>query len=81
MGKSNFKPRKFKAIIDEFGLDDGGTASFTFEVQSLKKGEIYLERDPDSLSPPHNKGVVIDDNCCWWYIGKADFNKRFKEIK
>ncbi len=81
MATKNFKPRKFIAKIDEFGLDDGGVASFTFEVQSLKKGEIYLERDPDSLSPPYNENVVIDDNGCWWHIGDNGFNKRFKLVK
>ena len=77
---AEFKPRKFEAQIDEFGLDDGGVASFTFEVQSLTKGKIYYERDPEYLSG-HQKGVVIDDNCCWWHYGTESFKKRFKEVK
>ena len=54
-----FKPRKFEALIDEYGLDDGGVGSFTFQVQSLKKGKIYYEVDPDYIS--NKTGVVIDD--------------------
>lgn len=77
---SEFKPRKFEAQIDEFGLDDGGVASFTFKVQSLTKGKIYYERDPKSLFG-HPKGIVIDDNCCWWRYGTESFKKRLKEIK
>ena len=75
-----FKPRKFIALIDEFGLDDGGVASFTFEVQSLKKGEIYEESNPNSIQG-NKRGVVIDDNSCWWHYGTKSFDKRFKEIK
>jgi hypothetical protein len=75
-----FIPRKFESLIDEFGLDDGGVASFTFEVQSLKKGKIYTERDPEYLEGKQ-KGVVIDDNSCWWHYGTKAFNLRFKEIK
>lgn len=44
-----FKPRKFEALIDEFGLDDGGVASFTFKVQALAKGKIYEEMDPNCI--------------------------------
>jgi hypothetical protein len=74
-----FKPRRFKALIDEFGLDDGGVASFTFKVQSLKKGKIYKERNPEYISG-HQRGVVIDDNSCWWHYGTEEFKKRFKEV-
>lgn len=75
-----FKPRKFKALIDEFSLDDGGVASFTFKVQSLTKGKIYEERNPEYIQG-HQMGVVIDDNSCWWYHGTPEFNKRFEEVK
>lgn len=74
-----FIPRKFRAKIDEFGLDDGGVASFTFEVQSLTKGKIYYESNPDYIQG-HEKGVVIDDNACWWYFGTESFNRRFELI-
>jgi hypothetical protein len=77
---AEFKPRRFKALIDEFGYDDGGVASFTFRVQSLEKGKIYEESNPAFLEG-HRSGVVIDDNSCWWHHGTEGFKKRFKEIK
>lgn len=80
MEKEKFVPRKFEALIDEWGLDDGGVASFTFRVQCLKKGEIYTEQNPDHIEG-HRRGVVIDDNSCWWHYGTESFNKRFKEVK
>jgi hypothetical protein len=78
--KKKFNPRKFEALVDEFGLDDGGVASFTFKVQSLKKGKIYLEANPEFLAPPNNTNIVIDDNSCWHTIGQGDFYEKFKEI-
>lgn len=77
---SGFKPRKFEALIDEYGLDDGGVASFTFQVQSLKKGKIYEERNPAYIEG-HRNGVVIDDNACWWHYGTKSFKERFKEVE
>lgn len=71
--------RKFESIIDEFGLDDFGVSGLTFTVQSLTKGKIYYERDPEYIST-HERGVVIDDNGCWNHIGTESFNERFKEI-
>lgn len=85
MSKEPFVPRKFEALIDEFGLDDVADFTATFEVQSLHKGKIYEERNPEYISKDSSgrrqKGVVIDDNCCWWYEGTEGFKKRFKEIK
>jgi hypothetical protein len=75
-----FNPRKFEALIDKFELDDGGVAYFTFKVQSLKKGKIYEESNPDYIEG-HGRGVVIDDNSCWWYYGTKDFKERFKEVE
>lgn len=69
--------RKFKALINEFGLDDGGVASFVFKVQSLKKGEIYEEHVPHGGIP---SGYVIDDNSCWNKIGTENFKTKFKEV-
>jgi hypothetical protein len=80
MEKPKFTPRVFEALIDERGLDDGGVASFTFEVQSLKKGKLYYEQNPDSIQD-NEKGVIIDDNGCWWHYGTESFKKRFKRIK
>ncbi len=74
-----FKPIKFKSMTDEFGLDDGWVASFTFPVQSLTKGKIYYESNPAYIEG-HQRGVVIDDNSCWWHYGNESFKKRFKEI-
>jgi len=80
MKKEEFKPRKFRALIDEYGLDDGGVASFTFRVQSLTKGKIYKERDPNYIEG-NKRGVVVDDNSCWWHYGTESFKKRFEEVK
>jgi hypothetical protein len=74
-----FKPRKFRAKKDEHGWDDGGVASFVFPVQSLYKGKIYEESNPEYISG-HQRGVVIDDNSCWWHVGTKSFNERFEEI-
>lgn len=74
-----FKPRKFIALKDEFGLDDLGYSGITFKVQSLRKDKIYLEHNPEFLSNKE-KGVIIDDNGCWWHYGTTGFNERFKEI-
>ena len=80
--------RQFEAIINEHSLDDGGVASFTFEVQSLKKGDIYKEHmklekawDGHGGMKEVPSGYVIDDNACWWKIGSASFKERFKEIQ
>lgn len=75
-----FIPRKFRAKITEKALDDGGVASFTFEVISIKKDKIYEEENPKYLSTKQ-RGVVIDDNSCWWHYGTASFNQRFEEVK
>ena len=74
-----FNPRKFEALINEFSLDDGGVASFTYKVQSLKKGKVYNEKNPSHIRG-NRKGVVIDDNGCWWIYGTKGFKKRFKEV-
>lgn len=75
-----FVPRKFRAKISETGLDDGGVASFTFRVASLEKDKIYEEQNPEYISTGQ-RGVVIDDNGCWWHYGTRSFNERFEEIK
>lgn len=76
----DFKPRKFKGLIDEYGLDDFGASGQTFKVKAIEKDKIYFERDPEYLDG-NEKNVVIDDNSCWHYIGTTEFEKRFKEIK
>lgn len=79
MAKEKFEPRRFEAIVDEFGLDDGGGFSFTFKVQSLTKGKIYNEQNPSCIEG-NRRGVVIDDNCCWYFVGDKNFKERFKEV-
>ncbi len=80
--------RKFIALVDEFGYDDGGVASFTFKVQSLKKDKIYYEHqrwveawDGRGGKKQEPSGFVIDDNGCWNEIGSDYFKNKFKEIK
>ena len=77
---SDFTPRKFRAKIDEHGLEDAPDFSMTFPVQSLRKGKIYEERNPEYLSTKQ-KGIVIDDNSCWWQYGTAEFDKRFELVE
>jgi hypothetical protein len=52
-----FIPRKFEALVDEYGLDDFGLSGSTFKVQSIKKGKIYEESDPNYISG-HQKGLL-----------------------
>ena len=80
MDKADFQPRKFICLVDEFGLDDGGVASFTFKVQSLKKGKVYKESNPVCIQG-HQRGVIIDDNSCWHHVGTPSFKEIFKEIE
>lgn len=75
-----FKPRVFRSKINQWGLDDGGVASFTFKVQSLKKGKLYYEKNPRYIEG-HSLGVVIDDNSCWHHVKDKNFNELFEEIK
>lgn len=79
---STFIPRKFEALVDEFGKDDYGVASGTFDVQSIKKGKIYLEENPKFIDSQFgNTGVIIDDNACWHRVSDRGFSKKFKEVK
>lgn len=74
------KTRKFRALVNERGLDDGGVASFTFEVAVLTKGKIYEEHQQYTNKGYVPSGYVIDDNSCWNDIKAKDFKKRFEEI-
>jgi hypothetical protein len=62
--------RKYIALKDEFGSDDGGVASFTFGVQALKKGKVYKETE-------QHLGYLIDDNGCWRRIDGDGFRELF----
>lgn len=60
------KLRKFKSLISQKGIDDGGVASFTFEVDQLLKGKIYTQADQrfyDEQSR-NSKPFFVDDNGC-----------------
>jgi hypothetical protein len=66
------KLRKFKALVSETGLDDGGVASFTFKVDQLTKGKVYTQQDGSHF---------IDDNGCWRNIDDMIIEGKIKEIK
>lgn len=60
------KLRKFRALVNEKGLDDGGVASFTFEVDQLIKGDIYIQADQRYYDEHGRKSkpFFVDDNGC-----------------
>ena len=64
--KTEIKLRKFRALINEKGLDDGGVASFTFEVDQLIKGKIYTQADQRNYDEHgrNSKPFFVDDNGC-----------------
>lgn len=81
------KYRKFKALVNERGLDDGGDFTFVFEAQVLTKDKIYEEYhkwvdawDGKGGLKQQPSGYVIDDIGCWNKIGSESFNKRFIEV-
>lgn len=67
------KLRKFRALINEKGLDDGGVASFTFEVDNLVKGRIYTQADERQYCKVDyvRKPFFVDDNGCSRDIEKS----------
>lgn len=64
--KTEIKLRKFRALINEKGLDDGGGASFTFEVDQLIKDKIYTQEDQRNYDERgrNSKPFFVDDNGC-----------------
>jgi len=84
MSEEKFKPRKFRSLVNERGLDDGGCASFVFETDVLVKGKIYTQADPSSYcensyarkSPP----FFVDDISCSRDIANALRNGIIEEI-
>lgn len=60
------KLRKFRAKVNEKGLDDGGVASFTFKVDQLIKGKIYTQADQRFYDEngKNSKPFFVDDNGC-----------------
>lgn len=53
-------------MVDAKGLDDGGVASFTFEVDQLVKGKIYTQADQRWYDEHGQKSApfFVDDNGC-----------------
>lgn len=60
------KLRKFRALVNEKGLDDFGFSGHTFKVDQLIKDKIYTQADQSNYdehgrnSPP----FFVDDNGC-----------------
>lgn len=79
MTNTEFKPRKFRAKQDLFGLSDGGVASFTFRAQYLEKDKVYFEANPAYIQGREH-GVVIDDDANWHHVGRGRFDELFEEI-
>lgn len=60
------KLRKFRALVNEMGVDDGGDYSFTFGVDQLVKGRIYTQADQRNYDENgrNSKPFFVDDNGC-----------------
>jgi hypothetical protein len=60
------KLRKFISNVNEKGFDDGGVASFTFEVDQLIKGKVYRQADTTFYDENgrNSKPFFVDDNGC-----------------
>jgi hypothetical protein len=75
--------RKFKALIQETGLDDIGMSGMTFICVSLEKNKIYTKADQSRYdyhgrcSPP----FFVDDTGCARDIAYMLRNKLVEEVK
>jgi len=58
--------RKFRALVDETGLDDIGFSGMTFVVQELKRGKIYTQADQRYYDEAGRTSApfFVDDNGC-----------------
>lgn len=76
------KLRKFKALRNEIGLDDGGVASFTFQVRQLIKDKIYIQADQQNYDEAgiKSKPFFVDDNGCSRDIERSIKEGIIKEI-
>lgn len=76
------KLRKFKALVNEKGLDDIGMSGLTFEVDQLVKGKIYTQADQRFYDEHGRKSkpFFIDDNGCSRDIECMIKNGKVKEI-
>lgn len=76
------KLRKFKALVNEKGLDDWGDFSSTFTVDELVKGKIYTQADQRNYDA-HGRSMkpfFVDDNGCSRDIMTALKNGIVEEI-
>lgn len=70
------KLRKFKALVNEKGLDDFGASGMTFEVDQLIKDKIYVQADQrfyDEIGR-NSKPFFVDGNGC-----SRDIDRSIKE--
>lgn len=60
------KLRKFKALINETGLDDFGASGMVFEVDQLIKDKVYTQADQRFYDEHgrNKKPFFVDDNGC-----------------
>ena len=80
--KEEIKLRRFRALENETGLDDGGVASFVFEVDQLVKGKIYTQADQRNYDE-HGRNLkpfFVDDNGCSRDIEYMLKNKKVEEV-
>ncbi len=75
--------RKFMALVNKKGLDDGGVASFTFPVDQLIKGKIYIQADQSNYDEAgrNSEPFFVDDNGCSRNIKREIKLGTIKEIK
>lgn len=68
--------RKFKALVNEKGLDDFGASGLTFEVDQLVKDKIYTQADQRFYDERgrNSKPFFVDDNGC-----SRDIDRSIKE--
>lgn len=60
------KLRKFRALVDEKGLDDLGESGIVFKVDQLIKGKVYTQADERNYEKVSykRKPFFVDDNGC-----------------
>ncbi len=76
------KLRKFRALVDEKGLDDWADFSSTFTVDVLIKGKIYTQADQSEYDEMgrNSKPFFVDDNGCSNDIEYMLKNKKVEEV-
>lgn len=58
--------RKFRALVDETGMDDFGASGMTFQVDQLVKDRVYEEQDTTHWDEraKNSAPFFVDDNGC-----------------